>query len=76
MPFIHHSTEQMDWLASSRLHIVEVLMTRFIATLPIFLLGFHTLRSLLIWSLFLSMPFLFTPTCVSLSLSALADRNT
>lgn len=39
---IHHSTEQMDWLASSRLHIVEVLMTRFIATLPIFLLGFHT----------------------------------
>jgi sterol desaturase/sphingolipid hydroxylase (fatty acid hydroxylase superfamily) len=39
---IHHSTEYMDWLASSRLHIVEVLMTRFIATLPIFLLGFHT----------------------------------
>lgn len=39
---IHHSTEQMDWLASSRLHIVEVLITRFIATLPIFLLGFHT----------------------------------
>lgn len=39
---IHHSTEQMDWLASSRLHIVEVLMTRFVATLPIFLLGFHT----------------------------------
>jgi len=39
---IHHSTEQMDWLASSRLHIVEVLITRLIATLPIFLLGFHT----------------------------------
>lgn len=39
---IHHSTEQMDWLASSRLHVVEVLMTRFLATLPIFLLGFHT----------------------------------
>ena len=39
---IHHSTEHMDWLASSRLHVVEVLMTRFLATLPIFLLGFHT----------------------------------
>ncbi len=39
---IHHSTEQMDWLVSSRLHIIEVLITRFVATLPIFLLGFHT----------------------------------
>lgn len=39
---IHHSTEEMDWLASSRLHVVEVLMTRFLATLLIFLLGFHT----------------------------------
>lgn len=39
---IHHSSEHMDWLASSRLHLVEVIMTRFIATLPIFLLGFHT----------------------------------
>ena len=39
---IHHSTEQMDWLASSRLHIVEVVLTRFIATIPIFLIGFHT----------------------------------
>ena len=39
---IHHSTEHMDWLASSRLHIVEVIMTRLVATLPIFLLGFHT----------------------------------
>lgn len=39
---IHHSTEHMDWLASSRLHIIEVLITRLIATLPIFLLGFHT----------------------------------
>lgn len=39
---IHHSTEEMDWLASSRLHIVEIILTRFIATLPIFLLGFHT----------------------------------
>lgn len=39
---IHHSTEEMDWLASSRLHIVEIVLTRFIATIPIFLLGFHT----------------------------------
>lgn len=45
---IHHSTEYMDWLASSRLHVIEVLMTRFIATLPIFLLGFHTSAVLLI----------------------------
>lgn len=39
---IHHSTEEMDWLASSRLHIVEIVLTRFLATIPIFVLGFHT----------------------------------
>ena len=37
---IHHSTEHMDWLASSRLHIGEMLYTRFIGAIPIFLCGF------------------------------------
>ncbi len=37
---IHHSTEQMDWLASSRLHIGEMFYTRFIGAIPIFLCGF------------------------------------
>lgn len=62
---IHHSTEHMDWLASSRLHIVEVLMTRFIATLPIFLLGFNT-SAVFAYLIFISFftPFLSILMCV------------
>ena len=37
---VHHSSEQMDWLASSRLHVIEVLVNRFAGFLPIFILGF------------------------------------
>jgi len=37
---VHHSTTQMDWLASSRLHVVEIIANRFIGYLPIFILGF------------------------------------
>lgn len=37
---VHHSIEQMDWLAGSRLHFVDVVVTRLIGFLPIFLLGF------------------------------------
>jgi sterol desaturase/sphingolipid hydroxylase (fatty acid hydroxylase superfamily) len=37
---IHHSVEHMDWLAGSRLHVVDVVVTRLIGFLPVFLLGF------------------------------------
>lgn len=37
---IHHSTEQMNWLASSRLHLFEILVNRLAGYLPIFVLGF------------------------------------
>ena len=37
---VHHSSEQMDWLASSRLHLGEILVNRFLGYLPIFVLGF------------------------------------
>jgi sterol desaturase/sphingolipid hydroxylase (fatty acid hydroxylase superfamily) len=37
---IHHSSVHMDWLASSRLHICEVLITRTCVLIPIFVLGF------------------------------------
>lgn len=39
---IHHSTQEMDWLASSRLHLLEIVFTRFLDTFVIFLFGFHT----------------------------------
>jgi sterol desaturase/sphingolipid hydroxylase (fatty acid hydroxylase superfamily) len=37
---IHHSVEQMDWLAGSRLHLVDVILTRGLTYVPIFVLGF------------------------------------
>jgi sterol desaturase/sphingolipid hydroxylase (fatty acid hydroxylase superfamily) len=37
---IHHSAEQMDWLAGSRLHLVDVVITRGLTYVPIFVLEF------------------------------------
>ena len=37
---IHHSVEKMDWLAGSRLHIVDVLLTRSLSLFPMVLMGF------------------------------------
>lgn len=46
MPFlwpfhaIHHSIEEMDWLAGSRLHLLDVIVTRGLTYVPVFVLGF------------------------------------
>ncbi len=37
---IHHSVETMDWLAGSRLHLVDVAITRGLTYIPIYVLGF------------------------------------
>lgn len=37
---VHHSAETMDWLAGSRLHFVDVAVTRALSYVPIYLLGF------------------------------------
>lgn len=37
---IHHSSQRMDWLAGSRLHLVDVVVTRGLTYVPIFVLGF------------------------------------
>ena len=37
---IHHSSQELDWLAGSRMHIVDALATRAMAFVPIFVLGF------------------------------------
>jgi sterol desaturase/sphingolipid hydroxylase (fatty acid hydroxylase superfamily) len=39
---IHHSSRTIDWLAGSRLHVVDVIATRSLVLVPIFLLGFAT----------------------------------
>ena len=41
---IHHSAETMDWLAGSRLHLVDVAVTRGLTYVPIYLLGFARRR--------------------------------
>jgi sterol desaturase/sphingolipid hydroxylase (fatty acid hydroxylase superfamily) len=37
---VHHSTKHMDWLAGSRQHILELLLTRTLVLAPIYVLGF------------------------------------
>lgn len=39
---VHHSSRNMDWLAGSRIHIVEILMTRSAVLLPLVILGFSS----------------------------------
>jgi lathosterol oxidase len=37
---VHHSSRHMDWLAGSRMHLVEILLTRSIVLMPLVILGF------------------------------------
>jgi len=41
---VHHSVKSMDWLAGSRQHVVELLITRTLVLAPIFVLGFRQER--------------------------------
>jgi lathosterol oxidase len=45
---IHHSAEEMDWLAGSRLHLLDVIVTRGLTYVPIFVLGFSD-RALMVY---------------------------
>lgn len=38
---VHHSAETMDWLAGSRLHLVDVVVTRSLSFVPLYVLGFE-----------------------------------
>ena len=37
---VHHSAQAMDWLAGSRMHVLEVLVLRSCTTLPMYVMGF------------------------------------
>ncbi|MCL4152868.1 UNVERIFIED_CONTAM: hypothetical protein GTU68_060072, partial [Idotea baltica] len=37
---VHHSIHTVDWMAGSRLHIVDILVTRSISYMPLYVLGF------------------------------------
>ncbi len=38
---VHHSTTKMDWLASSRMHVFEIIGLRAMTIIPMFTLGFN-----------------------------------
>ncbi len=40
---IHHSTQNMDWLAGSRTHFIDIFFTRSITYIPLYILGFSSL---------------------------------
>ena len=50
---IHHSSREMDWLAGSRLHLVDVIVTRAITFVPLFVLGFAP-RALMAYLVFVA----------------------
>jgi lathosterol oxidase len=37
---VHHSSSRMDWLAGSRLHLVDIVVTRGLSFVPLYVLGF------------------------------------
>lgn len=39
---VHHSAETMDWLAGSRLHLLDVIVTRGLVLLPLIAIGFDS----------------------------------
>jgi lathosterol oxidase len=50
---VHHSSEQMDWLAAPRVHLVEILVTRGLSFIPVFVLGFDQL-AIVVYLVFVS----------------------
>ena len=51
---IHHSIEQMDWLAGSRLHLLDVIVTRGLVYVPVFVFGF-TEQALIVYVLIVAL---------------------
>ena len=37
---VHHSTRAVDWLAGSRLHLIDIFVTRAFSYIPLYVLGF------------------------------------
>ena len=37
---VHHSIQYVDWIAGSRLHLVDILITRSFSYIPLYILGF------------------------------------
>jgi sterol desaturase/sphingolipid hydroxylase (fatty acid hydroxylase superfamily) len=70
---VHHSSESMDWLAGSRLHVVDVVLTRGLTFVPLFVLGFDT-GPLYAYLVFVSMHAVFIHANVSWEFPAWVER--
>jgi sterol desaturase/sphingolipid hydroxylase (fatty acid hydroxylase superfamily) len=53
---VHHSAQVMDWLASSRMHVLEIVLLRGLTVIPMYVLGFRepALYAYLVFVFFLS----------------------
>jgi len=40
---VHHFTKNMDWLAGSRMHFIDIFLTRAFAFIPLYVLGFSAI---------------------------------
>ncbi len=67
---IHHSAREMDWLAGSRLHLVDVIVTRAAGFAPLFFFGFSE-RALAIYLVLVSFQAVFLHANVRLRVGAL-----
>ena len=65
---IHHSSLDMDWLAGSRLHILDVVVTRAVVVFPLFALGFDE-RAVAAYLVFVSFHAVFIHANVRFDLS-------
>jgi lathosterol oxidase len=50
---VHHSSRQLDWLAGSRLHLFDVVVTRAVSFVPLFVMGFSQ-QALLVYVVLVS----------------------
>ena len=39
---VHHSIKSVDWISGSRLHLVDIFITRSFSYIPLYVLGFAT----------------------------------
>lgn len=55
---VHHSTKNMDWLAGSRIHFVDIFITRSLTFIPLYVFGFSSI----VFNILIS-PILYASAC-------------
>ena len=68
---IHHSAEALDWLAASRIHLVDAIVTRALAFVPLYVLGFAE-AAVYAYLIFVSFHAIFVHTNVRFTFGRLA----